>query len=248
MNKCNFFLKQPLQWFILYTIVSSKDKLMPGTHNKAQLPSNPTLKEINWFKKQINWGELPPFYHLVASSVSESEGILEHGFDNAVKQLINKRNWNLDLLEGYEDNLGEIHTKNKPRIALHQVFTDRGFELWAQPYAKDVVIDQYIKGNRFVEFKVWDPISMKSLIRINQLHKFVGFYFESGDKADKALILHAHKVVHKIITFLQRELNVVKLDGVTIKELYQLCEKDSRASSDEIDIAKIAIGEPINKE
>jgi len=27
-----------------------------------------------------------------------------------------------------------------------------------------------------------------------------------------------------------------------------LCEKDSRASSDEIDIAKIAIGEQINKE
>jgi len=27
-----------------------------------------------------------------------------------------------------------------------------------------------------------------------------------------------------------------------------LCEKDIRASSDEIDIAKIAIGEPINKE
>jgi hypothetical protein len=72
--------------------------------------------------------------------------------------------------------------------------------------------------------------------------------FERGDKADKAIILHAHKVVHKIIKFLQQELNVVKLDGVTIKELYQLCEKDSRASSDEIDIAKIAIGEQINKE
>ena len=91
---------------------------MPGTHNKAQLPSNPTLKEINWYKKQINWGELPPFYHLVASSVSESEGILEHGFDNAVKSLINKRNWNLDLLDGYEDDFGEIHTKHKPRIAV----------------------------------------------------------------------------------------------------------------------------------
>ena len=37
---------------------------MPNSHNKAQLPSNPTLKEINWFKKQINWGELPHFYHL----------------------------------------------------------------------------------------------------------------------------------------------------------------------------------------
>ncbi|MBH0050838.1 hypothetical protein [Pseudoalteromonas sp. SWYJZ19] len=221
---------------------------MPGTHNKAQLPSNPTLKEINWFKKQINWGELPPFYHLVASSISESEGILDHGFDNAVKQLIDKRNWNLDLLEGHEDSLGVIHTKHKPRIALYQVFTDRGFELWAQPYAKDVIVDQYIKNNRFMEFRVWDPHSMKNLIRISQLHKFIGFYFERGDKADKAIILHAHKVVHKIITFLQRELNVVKLDGVTIKELYQLCEKDSRASSDEIDIAKIAIGEQINKE
>lgn len=224
---------------------------MSGTHNKAQLPSNPTLKEINWYKKQINWGELPPFYHLVASSVSESEGILEHGFDNAVKKIIDKRNWNLDILEGHEDASGEIHCVNKPRIALHQVFTDRGFELWTLPYAKDVTIDKYVKDNRFMEFTEWDPVSMKSLIRINQLHKFIGFYFERGDKADKAdkaLILHAHKVVHKIISFLQRELNVVKLDGVTIKELYQLCERDSRACSDEIDIAKLMLGENHNKE
>ncbi|MFM9785600.1 hypothetical protein, partial [Streptomyces scabiei] len=59
---------------------------------------------------------------------------------------------------------------------------------------------------------------------------------------------HAHKTVHKIITFLQRELNVVKLDGVTIKDFYQLCEKDSRACSDEIDIAKLMLGDTINKE
>ena len=109
-------------------------------------------------------------------------------------------------------------------------------------------VDQFIKDNRFMEFKVWDPHSMKNLIRFNQLHKFIGFYFERGDKADKALILHAHKVAHKIITFLQRELNVVKLDGVTIKDFYQLCEKDSRACSDEIDIAKVMLGEQINKE
>ncbi|KTF17871.1 hypothetical protein [Pseudoalteromonas sp. H105] len=221
---------------------------MPGTNNKALLPSNPTLKDINWFKKQINWGELPPFYHLIASSVSESEGILEHGFDNAVKRLIDKRNWNLDLLGGHEDSLGEIHCTNKPRVALHQIFTDRGFELWALPYAKEVTIDQYIKDNRFMEFKVWDPVTMRSLIRINQLHKFIGFYFERGDTADKALILHAHKTVHKIITFLQRELNVVKLDGVTIKDFYQLCEKDSRACSDEIDIARIMLGDTTSKE
>lgn len=221
---------------------------MPGSHNKALLPSNPTLKEINWFKKQINWGELPPFYHLIASSVSESEGILEHGFDNAVKRLIDKRNWNLDILGGVEDATGEIHCDEKPRVALHQIFTDRGFELWALPYAKGVTIDQYVKDNRFMEFKVWDPVTMKSLIRINQLHKFIGFYFERGDKADKALILHAHKTVHKIITFLQRELNVVKLDGVTVKDFYQLCEKDSRACNDEIDVAKLMLGDTVKKE
>ncbi|WP_404339340.1 hypothetical protein [Pseudoalteromonas mariniglutinosa] len=221
---------------------------MSSSHNKAQLPTNPTLKEINWYKKQINWGELPPFYHLVASSVSESEGILDHGFDNAVKRLIDPRNWNLDMLDGYETQFGEIICDNKPRIALHQIFTDRGFELWALPFAKDTAIDRYVKDNRFMEFKVWDPLTMKHLIRINQLHKYIGFYFERGDKADKALILHAHKVVHKIICFLQQELNVVKLDGVTIKDFYQLCEKDSRACNDEIDIAKIMLGQPINKE
>ena len=103
---------------------------MPGVNNKARLPANPTLKEINWYKKQINWGELPPFYHLVASAISECEGILHHGFDNAVKRLIDKRNWNLELLGGHEDDNGMIHCDNKPSIALHQAFTDRGFELW----------------------------------------------------------------------------------------------------------------------
>jgi hypothetical protein len=221
---------------------------MPKASGKAQLPNNPTLKEINWYKKQINWGELPPFYHLVASSVSESEGILQHGFDNAVKRLLDKRNWNLKLLNGYEDDNGIIHSSEKPRIALHQVFTDRGFELWAFPYAKDVKIDNYVKDNRFMEFQVWDPVTMKSLIRINQLHKFISFYFERGDIADKALILHAHKVVHKIIIFLKKELNVKAVDGVSIKDFYQLCEKDSLACDDEVDLAKLMLGDNLKKD
>jgi hypothetical protein len=221
---------------------------MPKPSGKAQLPSNPTLKEINWYKKQINWGELPPFYHLVASSVSESEGILQHGFDNAVKRLLDKRNWNLELLNGYEDDNGIIHSHEKPRIALHQAFTDRGFELWAFPYAKDMKVDNYVKENRFMEFQIWDPHTMKNLIRINQLHKFIGFYFERGDIADKAVILHAHKVVHKIITFLKKELNVKTVDGVSIKDFYQLCEKDSRACDDEIDLAKLMLGDDIKKD
>jgi len=89
---------------------------------------------------------------------------------------------------------------------------------------------------------------MKNLLRFNQLHKFIAFYFERGDLADKALILHSHKVVHKIITYLKKEMNVIKVKGVSIKEFYQLCEKDSRVCSDEIDLAKIMIGLDCNKE
>ncbi|ALU41501.1 hypothetical protein [Pseudoalteromonas rubra] len=221
---------------------------MPGANNKARLPDNPTLKEINWFKKQINWGELPPFYHLVASSVSEGEGIFQHGFDHAVKRLLDKRNWNLSLLGGYEDNNGIIHCEKTPAIALHQVFTDRGFELWAYPIAKGVKVDRYLKDNKYLEFNVWDPHTMKVLLRFNQLHKFIAFYFDRGDTADKALILHAHKVVYKTLNMLQRELNVIKVDGVSIKDFYMLCEKDARACSDEIDIAKIMLGDETNKD
>ena len=223
---------------------------MAKVNNKARLPENPTLKDINWYKKQLNWGELPPFYHLVASSVSESEGIFQHGFDNAITRLTDKRNWNLTLLNGYEDDRGTIHSEKKPRIAINQVFTDRGFELWAAPFAKDSPLetDILIKDNKFLEFVTWDPHSMRNLMRFNQLHKFIAFYFDRGDLADKSLILHAHKVVHKIINYLKKEMNVVKVDGVSIKEFYQLCEKDSRMCSDEIDLAQIMLGLGSNKE
>ena len=153
-------------------------------------------------------------------------------------------------MNGYEDDNGNIFCDNKPRIAIHQVFTDRGFELWAVPYAKDKQLetDTLIKDNKFIEFNTWDPYSMRTLLRLNQLHKFIGFYFERGDVADKALILHSHKVVHKIIAYLKKEMNVIKVEGVSIKEFYQLCEKDSRICSDEVDLAQIMLGLSGNKE
>ena len=117
---------------------------MSVSHNKAHIPSNPTLKEINWFKKQINWGELPPFYHLIASSVSESEGILNHGFDNAVKHLIDKRNWNLDILDGYEDKMQQI----KFVLLLSQPTQD--MEIFLQKHHFYYQLDQQ-QGLLFVE-------------------------------------------------------------------------------------------------
>lgn len=216
---------------------------MVKPHNKAELPANPTLKDINWYKKQLNWGELPPFYHLVAASVSEAEGIFSHGFDNAIKRITNKRNWNLDLLNGEELDSGEVVCEKKPRIALYQVFTERGFELLAFPYAKNKEIDQYVKENKLMEFIVWDPHVMRTVLRINQLHKYINFYFQRGDDADKALILHSHKIVYKTIEFLKKELNVTKIDGVSIKEYYLRAEKTADACEDELALAQIMANE-----
>ena len=221
---------------------------MTSQNDKAQLPSNPTLKDVNWYKKQLNWGELPPFYHLVASSLGESEGILSHGFDTAIKRIIDKRNWNLGLLGGKVDNSDDLVCENKPRIALYQVFTDRGFELQAFPYAKNVEINKYVKDNQLMEFLVWDPHSMRFILRINQLYKYIQFYFQRGDEADKALIIHAHNVVHKIIDFLKQELNVVKICGVSIKEYYHLCESETSLDQDALMLAQIMMNEQANKE
>lgn len=220
---------------------------MTKQNKKNELPKNPTLKDINWFKKQLNWGELPPFYHLVAASVGEAEGVFSHGFDNAIKRITDKRNWNLALLGGEELENGEIQCDNPPRLALYQVFTERGFELFAFPYAKDKEIDQYVKENKLMEFKVWDPHAMRNVLRINQLHKYIQFYFQRGDEADKALILHSHKIVHKTIEFLKSELNIIKVSGVSIKEYYQKAERSADACQDELALAHLMANEMLQK-
>ncbi len=216
---------------------------MNHSGNRIKLPENPTLKDINRYKKQLNWGELPPFYHMVAQSLGESEGVLTHGFDNAIKRIIDKRNWNLAILGGYIDNSNAIHCETRPRLALYQVFTDRGFELHAIPYAKDSEIDQYVKGNRLMEFQLWDPLNMRLILRVNQLHKFISFYFEHGDDADFALILHAHKAVNDVIAFLQQHVQITKVDGVSIRAFFDQQEKLlGRADADELQLSALKAG------
>lgn len=211
--------------------------------NRYKLPENPTLKDINWYKKQINWGELPPFYHMVAQSLGESEGIVTHGFDNAIKRIIDRRNWNLDRLGGHIDDHNIIHCPQKPKIALYQVFTERGFELHALPYARGKEIDQYIKNNNLMDFIVWDPLTMRMILRINQLHKFIAFYFEHGDQADFALILHAHKIVHQVINYMREHVEVTKVEGVSIRTFFETQEKRlAGVDQDELQLAAIRAG------
>lgn len=126
---------------------------------------------------------------------------------------------------GHIDKEGTIHCEEKPRLAIYQIFTDRGFELHAYPYAKNKEVDQYVRDNRLMEFRIWDPLNMKILLRINQLHQFIDFYFQRGDEADKALIIHAFKSVQQIVTFLKKEVIVKKVDGVSIRQYYEMQKK-----------------------
>ena len=49
-----------------------------------------TLKAITQKKKNMNWGEIPPFFHMVSNTLSDLEGISVHGFDNAFRRIIKK--------------------------------------------------------------------------------------------------------------------------------------------------------------
>lgn len=195
----------------------------------TQLPDNPTIKDINAFKKKINWGEVPSFFHIIANSVAEVEGFITYGFDNAYKRITNRKFWNYKLL-GIDPNIDITKVDHiellaplrKPRICLYHVFNSNGYELLALPYVKDTVIDEYRKDDPNMEFNYWDPTEMKTLVRIAQLHKFIAFNIKSGDEADMALIIHAHHVVNKVITMLEQEVDVCKIKGMTIKDAYSL--------------------------
>ncbi len=201
-----------------------------GSINRPVLPENPKVKDINKYKKQLNWGDLPAFYHMIATSVSELENLGSMGFDNALKRILNKSNWNIELLGGYIDSDNVIHCDNKPRLALYQVFTDRGFEIHCFPFAKDREIDQVVKGHRLMEFDTWDPGTMRLLVRLNLMHKFIDYYFEQGDVGDRALIDHAINLVDRLIKYMQNQVNIVKVDGVTLRQYFERREKSLDAA------------------
>lgn len=195
----------------------------------AKLPDNPNIKDINALKKKINWGEIPSFFHLISSAVAEVEGFIDYGFDNAYKRIVNRKNWNYQLLGvGPEvdvskiDHIEQVEPLKRPKIALYHVFNSNGYELLALPYIKDTVIDDYRKDDPSMEFKTWDPSTMKTLVRISQLHKFIAFNLKSGDDADMALLIHAHLVVNRVISMLQKQVNVCKIKGMSIKDAFSM--------------------------
>jgi len=187
----------------------------------SSLDKKPTLKAVNAHKKQLTWGDVPAIYHLVSSSLSELDGILSHGFDSAFKQVLDRNNWNLSLLQGYKDNQGSIQVKTKPQIILRHEFNDMGYELHCYPTINGEKVLTRLVNDKQCPFQHWAPEHMRMLFRINSLVAFSIFTFQSGDEADLALIKYAYFRVNELINILSESFDILAVEDYNIAEFYQ---------------------------
>lgn len=192
------------------------------------LPEDFDLKDINAYKKKVTWGDVPTIFHMTYGSVSELDGILTHGFDSAFKTLLNRNHWNLELLEGFHDEEGNIQVKHKPKIALKHVFDEQNYEVHCYPVIQGERITQSLVKHPLCPFENWVPESMKMLFRVNSIVSFILFSFQSGDVADMALIKYAHKRVEALFEILSESFEIVEVLGYSIAEFCQ--EIDRRRS------------------
>jgi len=195
------------------------------------LPEYPNLKEINAYKRKLNWGEVPAIYHMVASSVGEVDGILSHGFDSAYKHILNKTTWNLNLLGGERLPTGEIVVKHKPQIALRHTYNQMGYELHCYPIALNEKVNRTLIKSPHCPFKEWHPETMRMLFRINSLPSFLFFAHENGDEADVALIKYSYLTVARLIKILEEQFDIIEIRGYSIAEFYKEVEYRTRNSS-----------------
>ena len=191
----------------------------------SELPITSNLKEITAYKKKLNWGDVPAIYHMAASSVSDMDGILTHGFDSAYKQLFNKANWNLTFLAGSREENGTTIVSQKPKIALRHCYDEQNYELHCFPIVEGERLNVSLFQHPLCPFEQWSPESMKMLFRVSSLISFIVFTFKSGDQADLALIRYSHRRVQELIDELNNSFEIVDVMGYSIaefcKELYR---------------------------
>jgi hypothetical protein len=185
------------------------------------LCENPTLKDINAYKKKICWGDLPTIFHMAINSISDVDGILSHGFDSAYKRLFNQNTWNLDLLGSYTDDIGNVIVKSKPKIALHHVFDEQNYELHCYPIIDDEKINVLLLKHPQCPFINWMPETMQMLFRMSSFVSFMTYHAQGGDEADLALIKFAYYKVEELIDVLKDSFEVTEVLGHTIAEFYQ---------------------------
>ncbi|PKI18034.1 hypothetical protein [Colwellia sp. 12G3] len=187
----------------------------------SSLSPKANLKEINAYKKKINWGDVSALYHLFSSSLGDLDGILTHGFDSPYKQILNPNAWNLDLLGASKSADGSIQVKNKPQISLRHEFNDMGYELHCYPVIDGEIVSQNMINKGNCPFNQWLPEKMQMLFRINSLVAFSIHCFQQGDEADIALLKFAHYKVEQLITLLSESFQIITVKSYSIAEFYQ---------------------------
>ena len=191
----------------------------------SELSDNPSLKEINAYKKKINWGDIPAIYQLAMNSISDIDGLLTHGFESAFKQLFDKSNWNFNALEKKEVINGKIMLSQKPKISLYHNVNEQHYELHCYPIINNERVLQPELYNPLCPFIKWRPETMQMLFRLNSLVPFIVYTFQKGDKADYALLRFASQRVDELILLLNESFDVIDIKGYSIvdfcKEIYR---------------------------
>ncbi|ALO34455.1 hypothetical protein CMT41_06790 [Colwellia sp. MT41] len=187
----------------------------------SSLGPEASLKEINAYKKQINWGDVSTIYHMFSSSLGDLDGILTHGFDSAYKEVLKPNTWNLALLGASKSLDGAMQVKNKAQISLRHEFNDMGYELHCYPVVDGENVTQNMINQGNCPFHTWLPEKTQMLFRINSLVAFAIYCFQSGDEADKALLKFAHDKVETLITTLSESFQIIAVKGYSIAEFYQ---------------------------
>jgi len=189
------------------------------------LPKNPSLREINAYKKKINWGEYSSQYHMATTSASNLDELLSHGFDSGFKSILDKNNWNLQALDGSKDEFRNITVNLKPKITLHHVYNEIGYELHCYPLVNNDIINYNLIESPDCPFIKWHADAMKQLFRVSSLPMFIINTVINGDDADLALIKHIYERVEHLIELLGKHFDIDSVKGYTIAEFFKQVSK-----------------------
>ncbi|MEP2653455.1 MAG: hypothetical protein ABJH06_15845 [Paraglaciecola sp.] len=154
-------------------------------------------------------GEIPDYYRLIANTLSELEGTFTDGFDNNIKYLLKKDNWQpVNLVNG------------KPQVKLLKHLSDYSFDLHCFPIINgepQILVEPYSPLSPFKEF---NPAVIGPLLRIPNLQEFIHITTRFGDEADLELLKYIHMLVEQLITLLKQNILVIDDTGTSIKDIY----------------------------
>lgn len=172
------------------------------------------VKAILQLKKSLNLGEVPNHFLIVANKLSDLEGTFTDGFDNNIKHLLDKTNWQLANCE-----------QGKPKVALKKHCNHYAFDLHCFPLINgepQALVKPYADNSPFIDF---NPASLGPLLSIPKLADFIRVTIKCGDEADLELLKYAHMLVEQLTELLTARLRVTENSGQTIQELVNAIEQ-----------------------